>query len=266
MVAVNKVSVHILMRNRDEAALLNAMAALHRAGRPFGLVTNVGPDEIPCDKLLGASPLTKIVLRIWPGGGSGMELNVRDYYNNITAGAPSRKLAHFHQVNNEMNDWSPAAIAWWKYQIILARDFHLALPTPPMGTPEVAVYQRSDVLDLMRMVRDNGHLWAVHEYERPSQGDWTLGRFVRHVYPTLPPDLRNNMPMVGFTEWGDQGGRDWPPEVFSAKIAQWRVLLDYPWIIGAAAWSYGDGGVPAYYGAEDWRPDNFANKLAILAS
>lgn len=242
------------------------MRNLHNAGRPFGLVTNVGPDEMSCAKLLEASPTTKIVLRIWPGGGSGMDLSVRDYWAQNIAGRPDRKLATFHQHNNEMNDWSPSAVAWWRFQLILADNmgFKLALPTPPTGTPDIGVYQRNDVLDLMRAVRDGGHLWACHEYFR-QDGTWELGRFVMHVYPTLPPDLRNNMPMVGFTEWGEQGARDWSADTFRTKIRQWRLLLDYPWILGAATWTYGDSGSVTNPG-ENWQGDNYAGMLDVLAS
>lgn len=252
------------MRNRDETALLNTMAALHHAGRPFGLMTNVGPDEISCAKLLAASPTTKIVLRIWPGGGSGIDLGVRDYWLQNVAGYADRKLATYHQPNNELNDWSPSTIAWWRFQLIMADNmgFKLALPTPPTGTPDIGVYQRNDVLDLMRTVRDGDHLWTAHEYEIDGQGDWTLYRFLHHVYPTLPPDLRNNMPQVGFSEFGIQKMRDMPNDLWLSKVRGYQAELSkYDFVVGAALWSFGDSGQVTNPG-ENWEMDNFSNHLA----
>ena len=146
---------------------------------------------------------------------------------------------------------------------LTGKGYRLAVPTWPTGNPpDLKVWRQTYIHDFLRYVRDHGHLFACHEYYR---GDlrWNLGRFITYAYPQLPDDLRIAMPKVVFTEFGEQGGRDWSVADTLTRFREWQKLLEpYGWIIGGSVWAVGDTGAGA---AEDWTGDNLAKNLAVWA-
>lgn len=250
------------MRNVNYDAVLSLLAERHRAGKPIPFVTVVGQDEISCKDIKGASPLTKINLRIYRQGEDSLDMGVAQWIETNVEHFEPRWSADWLQPNNEVIRFDPDAIAWYRaaLQYAESRGYKLAVPTWAVGNPgDMSIWLRSDVLDLLRAIRDGKHLLSLHEYDIGA-GDYGLGRFAHHVYPTLPADLRNNMPTVGFTEFGEQGGRNMPRDVLLGKMRTWQNLMaPYPWIVGGAIWTAGDTG------NTDWQGDNIAANIDLLA-
>lgn len=259
----DKLGIHLLMRNVNYNDVLALLAARHRNGNPIPFITVVGPEELSIRAIKGASPLTRVALRVWRQTDGSLAMTPAAYFAQYIEPVPDRLFADYHLVNNEVNDFSPDTISWWRMALIWAEKYgyKLACPTWATGNPgDLFVWQRADILDLLRAIRNGGHLLSLHEYFR-SDGTWELGRFVSHVYPTLPADLKADMPNVAFTEFGEQGARDWSPDLLWARMQAWRGVLDYPWIIGASMWTCGDTGSGV---SESWEGDNYANKLSVL--
>lgn len=255
--------MHVSMRNYNHDDLIATLAAMHRAGRPCPAITLLGPDEIQASKIRAASPGTIIISRVVYPGDGGLGLTAAQYLDTYVAPDAERKQIKYHQINNEANDFSEDAINWWYQQMATAegRGYRLAVPTWSTGNPpDLKVWKQPYIHAFLRYVRDHGHLLTLHEYYR---GDlrWNLGRFITYAYPWLADDVRVNMPRVVFTEFGEQGGRDWSTDDTLTRFREWQKLMEpYGWIVGASVWAVGDTGAGA---AEDWTGDNLAAKLPL---
>lgn len=259
-----KVGIHLSMRNQPPN-VLQVLSQMSNAGRPCPCLLLLGPDEMLVGQIKQASPNTVIILRVYPGGGSGHTMSGEEYFRTYIDGDPNRKMVKYHQLDNEDTDFSQAALqarlqrmAW-----IEQHGYREATPTPPTGTPDLGVWSQPYMWNFLRYVRDHGHIFTTHEYFR-NDGDWELFRFIRHALPLLPPDLQSNMPKMVFTEWGKQGARDIDRATWLAFLKTGQAVLQpYPWIIGACAWAIGDTGdnPPP---AENWTGDNWGNKLDLL--
>lgn len=260
-----KIGIHLSMRNQPPT-VLSTLSQMSAAGRPCPAILLLGPDEMPVSQIQATSPNTTIVLRVWPGGGSGHTLSGEEYFRNNVDGSPERKRVRYHQIDNEDTDFSPGALtariqrmAW-----VEGHGYREATPTPPTGIPDLGYWSQPYVWDFLRYVRDHGHIFATHEYFR-NDGDWELFRFVRHALPLLPADLQANMPKMIYTEWGMQGGRDIDRATWLAFLKTGQAVLQvYPWIIGACSWAIGDTGAMPPGTSEDWTMDNWGNKLDLL--
>jgi hypothetical protein len=254
------------MRNNDYEAIYKLLGDLVAQGTPCPLLTIVGPDEMDLRRVHAISPETLIVLRVWPGGGSGY-LSIEDYYNQNIRGNPNRDLPYvIHQFNNEIADFTPGRIQWWKDQILLAVKLGLkiAVLTAPTGNPSnLNDWKRQDIVDLLRLIRQYGMYLALHEYYM-SDGDWDLDRFFYHVMPLLPQDLQDNPPFVIFTEYGVAGAGVITEAALIADMTAWqRTLYKFrKFVKGAALWTVGDtGNVPP---PENWTADNFIGRIRLL--
>lgn len=256
-----QVGAHLSMFNYSQTDFLNLLRQMRATGYPMPCLTVLGPAEIIISDVIAASPETELISRVYYDGDGGFGLPVDQYFRQYVDGDIGRRRIRFHQWRNENTDISPTAIARWKQELgwVELHGFRGAAPTWPTGTPEIAEFQRPDFLDLMRYVRDHGHRFAIHEYFR-NDGDWELMRFLHHVYPTLPSDLRNNMPQIRITEWGVQGGRDIPADAWMNNLKDWQTLLmPYPFV-KVSTWAIGDTGG----GTVNWQGDNYANKMWLM--
>lgn len=235
---------------------------MRRAGRPCPVITLLGPDEIAPSRIRAVSPETTIILRVWRPGDDSLDLSARQYFERYIDPYPERASVRYHQISNEVVRFDPGAITFWIANMSWTQNhgpYRLAVPTWPTGTPDLSLWQRADILDMLRFIRNNGHILALHEYYRGDL-DWELGRFLHHVLPTLPEDLRNNMPRVAFTEWGQQGGATIGREAWKTFLSSGqRELSKYPFVIGGATWAVGDTG------NVEWLGDNWASKMDVLA-
>ena len=260
-----KIGLHLSMYNYDSGELISTLKAMTKTGRFCPGILLLGPSELAAEALRNASPNTLIVSRVYYDGDQGRELTAGDYFRRFVFGDPNRASIRYHQINNENNDLSPAAIKWWLEQMAWANlnGYRLVVPTLPTGNPaDLNEWKRADVLDFLRAIRDGGHLLAFHEYYR-DDGDWELFRFLDHVFPMLPADLQRNMPRTVITEFGIQGGRDYPPESWLSMLKTWQArLAGVPWIISVMAWAIGDTGGSTNPG-QNWQRDNWANKLSV---
>ncbi len=257
--------MHVSMRNYNPDELIATLKQMAARGKPCPVITLLGPDEIAASKIRAASLPTVIISRVVYPGDGGLGLTAAEYLDRYVTPDAERKQIKYQQINNESNDSSESAINWWYQQMATAegRGYRLAVPTWPTGNPpDLKVWRQTYIHDFLRYVRDHGHLFACHEYYR---GDlrWNLGRFITYAYPQLPDDLRIAMPKVVFTEFGEQGGRDWSVADTLTRFREWQKLLEpYGWIIGGSVWAVGDTGAGA---AEDWTGDNLAKNLAVWA-
>lgn len=265
MVEALKVGIHLSMFNYTESQLLGLLHKLTQQGRPCPLITLLGPDEIPASMIRNVSPATTIILRIWRSNDGNLDMSAAEYFGRYVDPFPERAAIKYHQINNEVNRFDKECISWWMANMAWTQNhgnYRLAVPTWATGNPgadDFAIWQRSDVLDMLRYIRDHGHILALHEYYRGDQ-DWELGRFVHHVLPTLPSDLQNNMPKVAFTEWGQQNGANIGADDWLTFLKAGQAdMAKYPWIIGGATWAVGDTG------NVEWIGDNWANKVWLLA-
>lgn len=254
--------MHVLMINYGD--VLGLLKKMRANGRPCPVITLVGPGELNPEEIKRDSPETTIIMRVYYPDDGGLKLNAAEYFWHYVEPFPPRKVADYHQINNEVNVFEPWTVLWWMDQMRWAEEhgYKLAVPSWSAGNPpDMNVWQRPDVLDMLRHIRDKGHLLALHEYDL-GYGDWTLLRFIRHVYPTLPADLQANMPKVAFTEFGEHGAHSWDKATALAKLRAWQaVLAPYPWIVGASVWTVGNTGTEA---TESWVGDDWAGQMEAL--
>lgn len=244
---------------------MSILSQMSSAGRPCPCLLLLGPDEMLVGQLKQVSPNTMIVLRVYPGGGSGHTMSGQEYFATYVDGNPNRQLVKYHQLDNEDTDFSQGALQMRMQRMawIEAHGYREAAPTPATGNPDLSQWSQPYVWNFLRYVRDHGHIFTCHEYEI-GQGDWSLYRFLHRAYPQLPDDLKSNMPRMVFTEFGVQKMRDMPRDVWLSTVKEYqRELVKYPFVVGACLWSCGDTGNIASPG-EDWTMDNYGNKIDLL--
>lgn len=229
----------------------------------------LGPgNPITPKQIKEVSPNTKVVYRRYRFSDGGPDMDAPTFFRFVDAD-PALWSADYFVILNEWDDFRESAAAWhttqmkWAYAHPENYLKRLLVPGWSTGNPggdPMDTYLKPHILKLFGLIRDLEMLASIDEYDL-SDGDWDMMRFLDHVWPKLPPELRNHMPNLFFGEIGKDR------QAYQSEDALYTLYQGWNGIY--RAYSFVVGGVIFMVGNTlntDWDAFNVAKQMTVFES